>query len=192
MHKFRTGPWAKTAQTPADHFKFLLHSTSPQRAFVHELCSQKLGQPPSALWGVTIPPELHPEADQNTLRYVRDASKHSAHEFGRLISSHKRASGFISSLGDLIGNGARTVGKYGKDVARFVSKNGEAIQRGVAITKDLVSTGATIAKISGMIHPDTASSIDAIAEAVNKHVQGKHYGKKKGGHVRWRRERLMV
>ena len=196
MHKFRTGPWAKKVQTPADHFKFLLHATSPQLAFVHELSSQQLGHAPSRLWGVPIPHELHPQADQDTLHFVRSASRQPAHEFGRLIASHKKASGFISTLGELVGDGARTVGKYGKNVARFVSKNGEAIQRGVAITKDLVSTGATIAKISGMIHPDTASSIDAIAEAVNKHVQGKHY--KKGGQVRWRkplvrgRSRLLV
>jgi len=177
-HKFRTGPWAKARQTPADHFKFLLGSTHPQRAFVHELTSQLLGAPPSSLWGVPIPQELKPQTDTQTLQFVRNASKHPAHEFGRLISSHKKASGFISSLGELIGDGAKSAARYASKVGKYVAKNGEAIQRGVAITKDLVGTGATIAAVSGLIHPDTASRIDTIAEAINKHAHGDHYKKK--------------
>ena len=182
-HSFRTGPWAKK-QTPKTHFRFLLHSTHPQRAFVHEVAHQMLGAPPSALWGVPIPGALKPKADVETLQFVKQAAKHPAHEFGRLISTHKKASGFISSLGDLVSSAGKTVAEYGGKVSRYVIKNGEAIQRGVAIGKDLVQTGATVAAVSGLIHPDTASQIDQIAAAINKHAQGDHYKrkeKKKGG-----------
>ena len=186
-HKFRTGPWTKANQTPADHFKILMKSTHPQRAFIHELTSQLLGAPPSALWGVPIPQELHPQTDTQTLQFVRSASKHPAHEFGRLIASHKKASGFIGSLGTLIGDGAKTAARYASKVGKYVAKNGEAIQRGVAITRDLVGTGATIAAVSGLIHPETASQIDTIAAALNRHAQGDHYKKKpktkKGGRL---------
>lgn len=169
-HNFRTGAWRKATQTPKEHFKFLMHSTGPQRSFIHELCSQKLGNPPSNLWGVEIPPELHPYAERSTLNYVLHASKHAPHEFGRLISSHKKASGFIGALGQLIGKGAATAAKYGKAVAGFIGKNGAAIQRGVSITKDLVTTGTTIGQISGLMHHETKSKIDKIADAINRQV----------------------
>ena len=191
-HKFRTGVWAKATQSPKDHFQFLMNSTNTQRSFVHELSSQMLGIPPSNLWGVHIPPQLHPQGDHETLRFVQHAAKHPAHEFGRLISSHKKASGWISNLGDLIGDGAKAVGGYGKKVAKFVSKNGKAIQRGVSITKDLVQTGSTIAQLAGLIDPQKKSTIDAIANAVAQHAQGEHYtgkkGKKQGGYF----ERILI
>ena len=190
MHKFRTGPWAKANQTAADHYKFLMSSTPTQRSFVHELCNQKLGNAPSPMWGVAIPPELHPQADAATLKYVRHASKHSSHEFGRLISTHKKASGFISSLGSLIGDGAKAVGRYGVKVGKFVAKHGDAIRKGASIVHDLVGTGAQIAAISGAMDPDAAMQLDAISAAVNQHIQGDHYrtkkGDKKGAGVRWR------
>ena len=191
-HKFRTGVWAKAKQSPKDHFHFLMNSTNTQRSFVHELSSQMMGIPPSNLWGVNIPHELHPQGDHETLQFVQQAAKQPAHEFGRLISSHKKASGWISSLGEIIGDGAKAVGGYGKKVANFISKNGKAIQRGVSITKDLVSTGSTIAQLAGLIDPHQKSTIDAIATAVAKHATGEHYtgkkGKKQGGFF----ERVLI
>jgi hypothetical protein len=172
-----------------------MNSTNAQRSFVHELSSQMMGHTPSNLWGVQIPHTLHPASDHGTLQYVQSAAKHPAHEFGRLISSHKKASGWISTLGDLIGDGAKVVGGYGKKVAGFISKNGKAIQRGVSITKDLVQTGSTIAQLTGLINPNTKSTIDKIAAAVAKHAQGAHYktptpakGKKTGGYF----ERVLI
>jgi len=147
-----------------------MNSTNPQRSFIHELCSQKLGSPPSNLWGVPIPHQFHPPADRPTLRFVRDASKHAPHEFGRLISSHKKASGFISALSGMIGKGAATAAKYGKSVAGFIGRNGAAIQRGVTITKDLVTTGTTVAQLAGIMHHDTKSKIDKIADAIHRQV----------------------
>ena len=183
-HNFRTHTWKKQKQTGADHFKFLMNSTNAQRSFVHELASQQLGHPPSMLWGVPIPQELHQPADKETLHFVMHAAKHSPHEFGRLISSHKKASGFIGALGDLIGDAAKTSAKYVGKVGRFIGKNGEAIKTGASIVKDLVQTGSTIAQITGLIPPDTKSSIDGIAAAVNQHVQGDHYKAKpkRGGY----------
>ena len=185
-HNFRVGTWKKKRQTPQDHFKFLMNSTNVQRSFVHELCAQKLGHPPSNMWGVPIPQELHPQADPETVNYVMHASKHAPHEFGRLISSHKKASGFISTLGDLIGDMGKAASSYGGKVAKFIGKHGKSIQRGVSIGKDLIQTGSTIAQLTGLIHPETKSTIDSISAAVHKHVTGDHYGKKpdkKGGRI---------
>ena len=195
-HNFRTGVWAKK-QSPKDHFHFLMNSTNPQRSFIHELTSQMMGIPPSNLWGAPIPPVFHPPADQATLQYVQHASTQSAHEFGRIISSHKKASGWISNLGELISDGAKAAKGYGKSVASWIGKNGAAIKTGVAITKDLVSTGSTIAQISGLINPNTKSTIDKIAAAIAAHASGDHYGKptkptkpgeKKGGNF----ERILI
>ena len=191
-HNFRTGVWAKKMQSPKDHFHFLMNSTNTQRSFIHELTSQMMGIPPSNLWGAPIPPVFHPPADQATLQFVQHASKHPAHEFGRIISSHKKASGWISSLGEIIGDGAKMAKGYGKSVASFIAKNGKAIQTGAAITMDLVQTGSTIAQIAGWIHPHTKSAIDDIASAVHGHVKGEHYtgkaGSKQGGYI----ERILI
>jgi len=183
-HGFRVGSWKKRVQTTNDHFHFLMNSTNSQRSFIHEMCSQKLGNPPSNLWGVPIPRELHADSDPATLHFVMHASKQAPHEFGRLISSHKKASGFISSLGTIIGDSAKAAGGYAKSVAGFVGRNGEAIRTGIGIVKDLVQTGSTIAQITGLIQPKTKSQIDSIADAIHKHSQAtkpKPVGAKKGG-----------
>ena len=185
-HNFRTLSWKKKNQTGADHFKFLMNSTNAQRSFVHELASQQLGHPPSNLWGVPIPGEFHQPADRHTLQFVRNAAKHAPHEFGRLISSHKKASGFISGLGDVIGDSAKASAGYLGKVGRFIGTHGTQIKTGVAIAKDLVSTGTTIAQAAGWLHPETKSTIDSIAAAVDSHAQGDHYKSKRhktGGYM---------
>ena len=140
-----------------------------------------LGMPPSNLWGAPVPSVFHHPADQQTLAFVHQASKHPAHEFGRIISSHKKASGWISGLSNLIGDGAKAAAGYGKSVASWIGKNGKAIQQGVAITKDLVQTGSTIAHIGGLISPNQKLQIDQIADALAQHAQGEHYTGKKPG-----------
>lgn len=179
-HNFRTGPWKKQTQTGADHYKILMNSTNAQRSFVHELSSQQLGLPPSMMWGVPIPHEFHQPADQHTLKFVQNASKQAPHEFGRLISSHKKGGNFISGLADMIGGGAKASKNYLMKVGSFALKHGQQIKTGVSIAKDLVSTGTTIAQAAGWIHPDSKSTIDSIAEAIDKHAQGDHYKSKKG------------
>ena len=178
-HKFRTHIWAKRRQTGKDHAHFLMNSTTAQRSFIHELASQQLGHPPSRLWGVPIPEEFHQPADKQTLSFVRNAAKHSSHEFGRLISSHKAGSGFISGLSDMIGDAAKASGSYLGKVGKFFGEHGEAIKNGVAIGKDLFSTGTQIAQLAGWMHQDTKSNLDAMANAIDKHVQGDHYKTKK-------------
>ena len=106
------------------------------------------------------------------------ASKHSAHEFGRLISSHKKASGWISALGEAIAGGAKPVGKYAKSVGSFIGKNGAAIQKGVSITKDLVTTGTTVGQLAGLLSHDKKSKIDQIADALYAHAQALNPKKK--------------
>ena len=178
-HKFRTHIWAKRRQTGKDHAHFLMNSTTAQRSFIHELASQQLGHPPSRLWGVPIPEDFHQPADKQTLHFVRNAAKHSSHEFGRLISSHKTGSGFISGLSEVIGDAAKASGSYLGKVGKFFGEHGEAIKNGVSIGKDLFSTGTQIAQLAGWMHQDTKSNLDAMANAIDKHVQGDHYKPKK-------------
>lgn len=178
-HNFRTNTWRKKNQTAADHYHFLMNSTNAQRSFIHELASQQLGHAPSALWGVPIPHELHQPADTKTLQFIQQASRHSAHEFGRLLSSHKKASGWGSALGSAIGRGAKTVGHYMGKVGKFIGEHGETIRKGVGILSDMVSTGAQIAAVAGVMDPDSAFDLGDISALVNQHVQGDHYGKKK-------------
>ena len=136
-HKFRTHIWAKRRQTGKDHAHFLMNSTTAQRSFIHELASQQLGHPPSRLWGVPIPEDFHQPADKQTLQFVRNAAKHSSHEFGRLISSHKAGSGFISGLSEMMGDAAKASSSYLGKVGKFFGEHGEAIKNGVSIGKDL-------------------------------------------------------
>lgn len=177
-HNIRTGAWKKPKITPKAHFHFLMNSTNAQRSFIHEVCAQELGRHPSNLWGVPVPKELIPRTDRHTLKHVMHASKHSAHEFGRLISSHKKASGWISALGEAIAGGAKTVGKYAKSVGSFIGKNGAAIQKGVSITKDLVTTGTTVGQLAGLLSHDKKSKIDQIADALYAHAQALNPKKK--------------
>ena len=178
-HKFRTHIWAKRRQTGKDHAHFLMNSTTAQRSFIHELASQQLGPPPSRLWGVPIPEDFHQPADKQTLQFVRNAAKHSSHEFGRLISSHKAGSGFISGLSEMMGDAAKASSSYLGKVGKFFGEHGEAIKNGVSIGKDLFSTGTQIAQLAGWMHQDTKSNLDAMANAIDKHVQGDHYKPKK-------------
>lgn len=189
-HNFRTGTWRKKNQTAADHYQFLMNSSNAQRSFVHELASQQLGHAPSMLWGVPIPPELHQPADTKTLQFIQHAAKHPAHEFGRLLSSHKKASGWASALGSAIGRGAKTVVKYGSKVGKFIGEHGDTIRKGVGILSDMVSTGAQIASVAGLLDPDSGMDLSDISALVNQHVQGDHYRtkkpepEKKGGYFR--------
>ena len=178
-HKFRTHVWAKRRQTGKDHANFLMNSTTAQRSFIHELASQQLGHSPSRLWGVPIPTEFHQPADKQTLTFVRNAAKQSSHEFGRLISSHKTGSGFISGLSDMIGDAAKASGSYLGKVGKFFGEHGTAIKNGISIGKDLFSTGTQIAQLAGWMHQDTKSNLDAMAAAIDKHAQGDHYKTKK-------------
>ncbi len=178
-HNFVVGTWRKKKQTAADHAKFLMNSTNAQRSFIHEVTSQMLGHAPSALWGHPVPDELMPHADDNTLAYVRHASKHSAHEFGRLISEHKRASGWASALGEVIGDAAKTAGRYAKTAATFAIKHGDEIKQGVGILKGLVQTGTTIAQLAGGMSKDRKSTLDQIANAIDAHAQSDVYKSKK-------------
>ena len=180
MHNFRTGIWRKANPTARDHMNFLMNSTNAQRSFIHEVSSQMLGHKPSNLWGVAVPHELRPQADSHTLAFVRSAARQPAHEFGRLISEHKKGSGWISALGEAISSGAKVVGKYGKNVAGFVARNGAAIKSGIGITKDLVQTGTAVGQIAGLLQPETKSKIDQIADAIYKHAQ---LDQKKGGYI---------
>lgn len=170
-HNIRTGAWRKAKITPQDHYKFLMNSTNAQRSFIHEVCAQELGRSPSNMWGVPVPRELIPHTDRHTLKHVMHAAKHAPHEFGRLISEHKKASGWISSLGEAIAGGAKTVGRYAKSVGSFIGKNGAAIQKGVSITKDLVTTGTTVGQLAGILSHDKKSKIDELADALYKHAQ---------------------
>ena len=188
-HNFRVGMWKKANPTPRDHFQFLMNSTNAQRSFVHEVCNQMLGAPPSNLWGVHVPQELRPQTDTHTLAFVRAAAKQPSHEFGRLLSEHKKGSGWISALGEAIAGGAKAVGRYGKSVASFIGKNGAAIKSGIGITKDLVQTVTAVGQIAGLIHPETKSKIDQIADAIYKHAQLDAKGTKKGG---WIPRRILV
>jgi len=183
-HNFRTGTWKKKRQSAKDHYSFLMNSTNAQRSIIHEAVSQQLGHAPSNLWGVPIPKELHVPADPDTLHFVMAAAKHPSHEFGRILSSHKKASGWASAFGELVGDGAKAVGRYGKNVAGFVARNGESIRTGIGIMKDLVQTGAAVGQISGLITHKTRSKIDDISAAIHKHSQAtksKPKGTKAGG-----------
>ena len=180
MHNFRTGIWKKANPTPRDHMNFLMNSTNSQRSFVHEVANQMLGAPPSNMWGVPVPQELRPHADQHTLTFVRSAARQPAHEFGRLISEHKKGSGWISALGEAISTGAKVVGKYGKNVAGFVARNGAAIKSGISVAKDLVQTGTAVGQIAGLLRPKTKTKIDQIADAIYRHSQ---LDSKKGGYT---------
>ena len=184
-HNFRTHTWKKQNQNGADHFKFLMNSTNAQRSFLHELASQQLGNPPSNMWGVPMPHEFHHPAEPATLRFVMHATKQPAPECGRLLSEHRKGSGWASAIGDIIGDAGKTSIKYIGKVGKFVAKNGTAIKNGAQIVNNLVQTGSTIAQLAGMIHPDTKSTIDSISDAVNKHVQGDHYKTKpkRGGRM---------
>ena len=177
-HNIRTGAWKKANITPKAHFHFLMNSTNAQRSFIHEVCAQSLGRHPSNLWGVPVPRELIPRTDRHTLKHVMHAAKHSAHEFGRLISEHKKASGWISALGEAIAGGAKTVGKYAKSVGSFIGKNGAAIKTGIGITKDLVTTGTTVGQLAGLLSHDKKSKIDQIADALYAHAQALNPKKK--------------
>ena len=170
-HNIRTGAWRKAKITPQDHYKFLMNSTNAQRSFIHEVCAQELGRSPSNMWGVPVPRELIPHTDRHTLKHVMHAAKHAPHEFGRLISEHKKASGWISSLGEAIAGGAKTVGRYAKSVGSFIGKNGAAIQRGISVTKDLVTTGTTVGQLAGILSHDKKSKIDELADALYRHAQ---------------------
>ena len=177
-HNIRTGAWRKAKITPKAHFHFLMNSTNAQRSFIHEVCAQSLGRHPSNLWGVPVPKELIPHTDRHTLKHVMHAAKHSSHEFGRLISEHKKASGWISALGEAIAGGAKTVGKYAKSVGSFIGKNGAAIKTGIGITKDLVTTGTTVGQLAGLLSHDKKSKIDQIADALYAHAQALNPKKK--------------
>ncbi len=186
-HTFRTGSWRKTKQTGKDHAHFLMNSTNVQRSIIHEACSQLLGHSPSTLWGHPIPPELLPDTDRSTLHFVREASKHSAHEFGRLISSHKTGGSFVSEFGSLVGSFGKTALKYGKTAGTFLIKLGDDIKTGIGIAKGLVQTGTSIAQLSGLIGEDRKTQLDSIANAINAHAQSDVYKSKplkKGGRVR--------
>ena len=142
-----------------------------------------------------MPRQLIPETDRHTLKHVMHAAKHSAHEFGRLISEHKKASGWITSLGEAIAGGAKTVGKYAKSVGSFIGKNGAAIQKGVSITKDLVTTGTTVGQLAGLLSHDKKTKIDQIADALYAHAQALNPKKKvtfKAGTKPGKGFRLMV
>ena len=177
-HNIRTGAWKRAKITPKAHFHFLMNSTNAQRSFIHEVCAQELGRHPSNLWGVPVPKELIPRTDRHTLKHVMHAAKHSAHEFGRIISEHKKASGWISALGEAVAGGAKTVGKYAKSVGSFVAKNGAAIKTGIGITKDLVTTGTTVGQLAGLLSHDKKSKIDQIADALYAHAQALNPKKK--------------
>ena len=170
-HNFRTGIWKKSNPSPRDHMNFLMNNTNVQRSFVHEVAHQMLGHRPTNMWGVSVPHELRPSTDRNTLAFVKAAAKQPSHEFGRLLADHKRGAGFVSALGELISGGAKVVGRYGKSVASFIGKNGAAIGRGISITKDLVQTGTAVGQLAGLIHPETKSKIDQIADAIYKHAR---------------------
>ena len=151
---------------------FLMNSTNAQRSFIHELASQQLGHPPSNMWGVPIPEELHQPADKQTLHFVVHAAKHSPHEFGRLISSHKKASGMIGDIGEAIAGFAKGTSKYLGKVATYGLAHADQIKTGVNIAKGLVQTGTTIATAAGWLHPDKKTTIDSVAAALDKLVQG--------------------
>ena len=191
-HNFRTGTWRKKKQTGKDHFHLLMNSTNAQRSFIHEACSQALGHAPSGLWGhVVIPPELIPQSDPDTLQFTRNAAKHSAHEFGRVISTHKKASGLIGTLGEMIGDAGKASAGYLGKVGRFVMKNGDAIKTGISIGKDVIQTGTSIAQLAGWMGEDSKNTLDSIAAALDRHAQSDVYkskkpkaGAKKGGAFR--------
>lgn len=171
-HNFRTHTWKKKNQTGLDHMNFLMNSTNAQRSFIHELASQQLGHPPSNMWGVPIPEELHQPADKRTLQFVIHAAKHPPHEFGRLISSHKKASGWAADLGEAISGFAKGTGKYLGKVASYGLAHADEIKTGVGIAKNLVQTGTQIATAAGWLHPDKKTTIDSVAAALDKLVQG--------------------
>ena len=182
-HKFRTHTWAKRKQSAKDHANFLMNSTNAQRSFIHELASQQLGNAPSNMWGVPIPEELHTKADPETLHFIMHSAKQAPHEFGRLISTHKKASGIIGDIGEAIGSGVKTVANYGGKVAKWWGKYGDGIKSGVSVGKDLLQTGTTIAQLSGLMGGKTKDTLDGIAAALDKQVQtfGGKKPEKKGG-----------
>jgi hypothetical protein len=128
---------------------------------------------------VEIPPELMPSSDPDTLQFTRNAAKHSAHEFGRVISTHKKAGSLISSIGEMIGDAGKASAGYLGKVGRFVLKNGDAIKTGISIGKDVIQTGTSIAQLAGWMSQDNKDTLDSIAAVVDRHAQGDTYKSKK-------------
>ena len=185
-HNFRTGSWSKKKQTPRDHVHFLMNSTNAQRSFIHEVSSQMLGHQPSNMWGHAIPNEFRLPADKNTLHFVRNASKHAPHEFGRLISSHKKASGWASGLGEVIGKYAKTAGTYALQAGKWGIAHSTEIKTGIGVAKNLLQTGTAIAQLTGHISSENKNILDGIANAIHQHSQADVYKSKtkKGGRIR--------
>ena len=181
-HNFRVNTWRKKKQTGRDHANFLMNSTNAQRSFIHEMCSQSLGNSPSMMWGHQVPSELIPPADKETLQFTMNAAKHAPHEFGRLISSHKKASGWVSGLMTAVGDGVKTAAKYGAQVAKWAGEHSEQIMTGTKIVKGLVQTGTSIAQMTGAMSGESKANLDAIAAALDKHAQATWNPPKKGGY----------
>ena len=169
-HNFRVGTWKKQNQTVKDHYHFLMNSTNSQRSFIHELMHQQLTGRSSNLWGAMIPKEFHANASSQTLNYVKYAAQKPAHEFGRLISEHKEGSGIISALGELIGTGAKTVGKYMNTVGGWVAANGNNIRHGVQMANELINAGTTVGSLTGLMSDETANKINSISNLVNQRL----------------------
>ena len=169
-HNFRVGTWRKKNQTVNDHYHFLMNSTNAQRSFIHELMHQQLTGSATNLWGAMIPKNFHAQASRQTLNYIKYAAKKPAHEFGRLISAHKEGSGIISTIGELIGNGAKTVGSYMNSVGGWVAANGNNIRHGVQMANELIRAGTTVGNLTGMVSDETANKIDSISSYVNKRL----------------------
>ena len=178
-HKFRTHTWAKRKWTSKDHMHFLMNSTNAQRSFIHEVSSQMLGHPPSKLWGgVPIPNEFRIHGDPETLNYVRTASKHAPHEFGRLISSHKKGGNWATDLVEAVQGGAKAAAKYGGKAVAWGIEHGDQIKTATSVLKNVVQTGTQIAQISGLMSGNTADSMDAIAAALEAHTKADVYKSK--------------
>ena len=172
-HNIRVGTWKKRNQTVKDHYHFLMNSTNAQRSFVHELMHQQLTGQASNLWGAMIPKELHVNASPQSMQFVKYAAQKPAHEFGRLISQHKEGSGIISTIGELIGKGASTVGKYMNTVGGWVAANGNNIRHGVKMANELINVGTSVGTLTGMMSDETANKINSISSLVNSRM-GSH------------------
>ena len=162
MHNFRTGIF-KNKNKPGDLAKFFANPTEPQLNFIHEVCMQHLGHPPSSHWGRQVVPFRMQGIDPEVLQYVAHATRQPKHEFQRLmVSDHhlaKKGSGWVSSLGTVISDIGEAVGSHvGALVnagANFAARHSETIENIGKLGKIVSGVGA----MTGHINQDTARQI---------------------------------
>ena len=110
--------------------------------------------------------------------YFLEATNHAPHIFARKLSKHKDAAGVLSGISHAVVTGGKAVGKVVLKGAKWAAAHAGQIAHAIDTGLQMGATGVMIAAQTGLLDPETDSTLINMANIYGTVSSAYHEGEK--------------